>query len=507
MAAVGGLGHPIRRGDGPRGLSGGSVAGTFQSRLIVHGVTTISCSKQDVVGDRSEKGHVYPTGSDWAHPAAKAAWEACPSGPAREKQEAHHERVRERHQDRRLSALKADLPQRYEARTPGSKRLFEQLQRRITGGVEGSIKFSARIPWLLSRRRAPWLEAELAEMVAGLYPSIESLRFTNSGLEATLLAVRLGLAASGRDVVAKFEGHYHGGHEHVLVSVSADPDRPGPERRPSAVPAPLGLPEHFVEHTIVLPFNDYEACEAILTAERERVGVVVLEPMEAGVVPADPQFLRRLRELTERLGIVLVFDEVKTGFRVRLGGAQEYYGVQADLTALGKILGGGLPIGAVGGKREIMELLSPLRAGGHTVFHSGTFNGNPTSVAAGIATLQFLQEPGVFQGVLDATDALRCSVERLGQETGFPVQTVGVGAVFDIFLAQDPVTGYRTRVASDRESRLALDFCLIEEGVFSKPLNRYSLSTAHTAEVVRRTEDAFARSFACLRALKERGAL
>jgi glutamate-1-semialdehyde 2,1-aminomutase len=452
--------------------------------------------------------------------------------------------------------MNSDLIERYEARTQASKRLFAELARRIPGGVEGSIKYYSPYPLVFERgagatiqdvdgneyvdyllsfgalmlghghpaviqaTRDVWrdhgtsafglagrLEGELAEMVAELYPSIERLRFTNSGLEATLLAVRLGLAASGRDAVAKFEGHYHGGHEHVLVSVSPDLTQAGPQRHPTAVPASLGLPEHFVEHTVVLPFNDYEGCEEILLAERDRVGVVVLEPMEAGVVPAEREFLRRLRELTQRLGIVLVFDEVKTGFRVRLGGAQAYYGVQPDLTALGKILGGGLPIGAVGGKAEIMDLLSPLRPGGRTVFHSGTFNGNPMSVAAGIATLRLLRAPGVFEGVVGSTERLRATVEELGRDAGFALQTVGVGTVFDVFFARAPVTGYRARAQADRETRLALDFLLMAEGVFSKPQNRFSLSTAHGPEVIARTAEAFARSFAQLRRLKDGGAL
>ena len=441
------------------------------------------------------------------------------------------------------------LVARYESRTTESKRLYEAARRVIPGGVEGSIKHYSPYPLTFARAHGPilqdvdgheyldyllsfgalmlghghpavveatrrvWqdygtsafglaspLEAQLAEVVQGFFPSVEELRFTNSGLEATLLAVRLGIAASGRDVVAKFEGHYHGGHEQVLVSVSPDPGRAGPARNPTAVPASLGLPEHFAQHAVVLPFNDYEACEAILTAERDRVGVVVMEPMEAGYVPADRKFLRELRELTTRLGMVLVFDEVKTGFRVRLGGAQEYYGIQADLTALGKILGGGLPIGAVGGKREILELTSPLRKGG-SVFHSGTFNGNPLSVSAGLATLEILKAPGVFQGVLDATDRLRRSIEQLGRAAGFPVQTIGVGTVFDVLFSEGDVTNYRSRVAADRDMRLALDFLLMERGVFSKPLNRFSLSAAHGEDDIARTEEAFRDSFQALKDL------
>lgn len=446
--------------------------------------------------------------------------------------------------------MDAHLVARYESRTPESRRLFERASRVIPGGVDGNIKHYAPYPLTFSRAGGAliqdvdgneyvdyllsfgalmvghghpavveaagrvWkefgtsafglqnpLEARLAEVVASLFPSIEELRFTNSGLEATLLALRLALAASGRDMVAKFEGHYHGGHEQVLVSVNPDTNLAGPAKEPLPVPASLGLPEHFAHHTLVLPFNDYEACEALLTAHRDRVGAVILEPMEAGVVPADPTFIKRLRELTSRLGMVLVFDEVKTGFRVRLGGAQAYYGVQPDLTALGKILGGGLPIGAVGGRREILELTSPLRQGA-TVFHSGTFNGNPLSVSTGLATLGILQGPGVFDAVLAQTARLRERIEEIGRAAGFPVRTVGVGTVFDLFFTEGAVTDYRSRIAADRKRRMNLDFLLMEHGVFSKPLNRFSLSTAHTADIIERTEDAFEASFAELQKLE-----
>lgn len=181
--------------------------------------------------------------------------------------------------------------------------------------------------------------------------------------------------------------------------------------------------------------------------------------------------------------------------------------MQADLTALGKILGGGLPIGAVGGKREILELASPLRPGRgvHTVFHSGTFNGNPMSVAAGLATLEVLREPGVFQGVLDYTARLRQSIEEIGRAAGFTVQTVGVGAVFNLLFTDRAVTNYRSRLAANRDLRLALDFLLMDAGVFSIPLNRFSLSTVHSDEVLTRTEEAFERSFAQLRAMESAG--
>jgi glutamate-1-semialdehyde 2,1-aminomutase len=445
------------------------------------------------------------------------------------------------------------LLKRYLERSPRSHQAWEQALRYVPGGVQGGIKFYPPYPLTFQRAEGATLvdvdgqryvdyllsfgalilghghpvvrraieqtwdtagtssfgmptprEVELAEVVTRLYPSIEALRLTNSGLEATLLAVRIGLAATGRTHLAKFEGHYHGGHDQVLVSVNPSPEAAGDVHRPRAVSDSFGLPDYIQEHTVVLPFNDADNVEAILTTHRHDVGVVILEPVAAGVIPAEQVFLHRLRELTQHLGMVLVFDEVKTGFRVRLGGAQEYYGVRPDLTALGKVLGGGFPIGAVGGRRDLLALTAPAGSPGarDPVFHSGTFNGNPMSVAAGLATLSYLQEPGIFDGLLQRTATLRHAIEAAGRDEGFDVTTVGVGTMFDVLFTTETVSEYRSWSRADRQRRRALDFLLMERGIFSKPLNRFSLSVAHTDEMIERTAEAFRDSFHALKNLE-----
>ncbi len=416
------------------------------------------------------------------------------------------------------------LESRYRERNPASETAFRRACEHVPGGVHGNITFFSPYPLTFRRGSGAWLEdvdghryvdyllafgalalghghavvrsavngvwdavgttafgassvleGELAEIVTAQYPGCESVRFTNSGLEATLLAIRLGMAYTGRTHIATFAGHYHGSLDQVLVSMHAPADTLDP------LPETLGLADYHLPPTIVLPFNNWEACEKILTAHRTEVGVVMAEPMEAGVLSADPSFMRRLANLTRELGMLLVFNEVTTGFRVALGGAQEFYGVRADLTALGKILGGGLPMGAVGGRREVMELCAPRRAleGNDVVFHSGTFNGNPLSVSAGLATLRVLRAPGVFPALVEATGRLRRSIEERGRRAGLPLQTIGVGALFDIVFSAEPVRDYHAYERASMDLRRAFDFLLMERGIFSQPLNRFSLSTVH----------------------------
>jgi glutamate-1-semialdehyde 2,1-aminomutase len=432
----------------------------------------------------------------------------------------------------------ADLEARYRTRTPQSAAAFERARRTIAGGVQGNIKFFEPYPLTFRRGAGGWLEdvdghryvdyllsfgalilghghpavreavdhvfrevgttsfgmpnpleVEMAERLSTLYPSMESVRFTNSGLEATLLAVRVGMAYTGRTHLAKFAGHYHGGHEHVLVTVHPDPEADGLDPSPDS----YRLPDYYLDHTVVLPFNDFDACERLLRARQAEVGVVIAEPLGAGVVLADQNFMVNLRRLTQDLGMLLVFDEVKTGFRVALGGAQQFYGVTPDLTTLGKIVGGGFPIGVVGGRRDIMELCSPLRSKhlNEVVFHSGTFNGNPVSLAAGLATLRILDGEGVFPDLLQKTETLRRGIEACGREFAIPLQTLGAGAVFDVVVDDRPIKTSLDYERAPRHRRRALDFLLMERGVFSKPLNRFSLSIAHTSDDIAFTLEAF----------------
>jgi len=341
------------------------------------------------------------------------------------------------------------------------------------------------------------LELDMCKEINQLYPSMESIRFTNSGLEATLFALRLALAYTGKTHIAKFAGHYHGSHDHVLISVNQTKESESGPAMPKAVPDSLGLPDYFLEHTVVLPFDDWEACEKILTGMRGQIGAVILEPMQAGYISADQPFMENLRSLTEQLGMVLIFDEVKTGFRVTLGGAQAYYGVKPDLTALGKVAGGGFPIGVVGGKRAIMEMCSPLRSTSKSeiVFHSGTFNGNPVSLAAGLAAIRYLKQPGRFDRIVDRTISLRKGIERLAGEYRIPFSTVGVGTIFNLV----PTEEADYAGTNPQELRLALDYLLMDEGVYTKPLNRFSMSDAHGETELQATLQAFEKSFQALR--------
>jgi glutamate-1-semialdehyde 2,1-aminomutase len=237
--------------------------------------------------------------------------------------------------------------------------------------------------------------------------------------------------------------------------------------------------------------------------------VVILEPFQSGYIPTSFEFMCRLRDITKELGMVLVFDEVKTGFRIRLGGAQEYYGIQPDLTTLGKVLGGGFPVGAVGGKKEILELASPARSriASEIVFHSGTFNGNPVSLLAGLRTIEFLQEAGNYDALLKTTKALRYNMEAISQDYGLLMRTVGEGTIFNlIFPAGDSfdATKYSDDELFDivsaeqssrhRQLRGKLDFLMMKHGVFSKPYNRFSMSLVHDETAISHTLDAFERS-------------
>ncbi|MEJ8543730.1 aspartate aminotransferase family protein [Brevibacillus borstelensis] len=346
------------------------------------------------------------------------------------------------------------------------------------------------------------METEMAEKLVSLYPGIEMVRYTNSGLEATLLSIRMAMAYTGKGKLAKFEGHYHGGYDQVLLSVNPDEEEAGPSDRPRVVPESKGIPDYYVEHTIILPFNELEATAAILRAHQDEVAAVILEPIQGGFIPAEPSFLQGLRAVTEELGILLIFDEVKTGFRISLGGAQQAYGVTPDLTALGKVLGGGFPVGAVGGKREVMMISAPrdgkdiLTAGAaksgkaDVLFHSGTYNGHPTILAAGLATVGILEEESAMDQLFVRTQSLREGLEDVYRSQGISMQTVGMGSIFNIILTDHPIRNYRDMNKADIALRKAIDYELLQLGIYTKPLNRYSMAVVHTEADIARTLEA-----------------
>lgn len=345
------------------------------------------------------------------------------------------------------------------------------------------------------------LEVDMARALVDLYPGIDSVRFANSGLEATLLAIRLAMAWTGRPKLAKFEGHYHGGYDQVLISVN--PDLRNSDQLPSVHPDSRGIPDYYLNNTVVLPFNDLEGTEKIFRRHGHELAAVILEPVQGGFIPPKMEFLKGLRELTRAYGVLLIFDEVKTGFRVGLSGAQGRYGVIPDLTALGKVLGGGFPVGAVGGRKEIMEICAPSSRsadilsvgskgkGSDTLFHSGTYNGHPTVLAAGMATIEVLRRPGVYSEVEKATDVLRAGMEEILKKHGIPGQTVGVGSIFNLVLSEHPVNQVQDLLRSDLSLRRKIDYALLDRGIYVKPLNRFSLSTAHTPDVIEETLDRF----------------
>ena len=314
-----------------------------------------------------------------------------------------------------------------------------------------------------------------------------SVRFTNSGLEATTLAVRLARAHTGRRRIAKFEGHYHGAVDRLLFSYSPEVARAGNAKSPVPIADSADVDKGLLSDSIVLPFNEWDATENILTRNGKDLACVIMEPFEEGVIPGEREFMNNLRKLTRDLEIPLIFDEVKTGFRIRLGGATEFYSIVPDIACLGKIIGGGLPMGAVVGKADILAHLDPRGKQGTEVFHSGTFNGNPLSVNVGRATIDALSRPGAFDLLRRRTDRLKGGVSAALAERDVPHQMAGEGGMFNVYFTSRPVRNYRDIKNSDLRLRRFLDLELITNGVYLKPGNRFCLSLAHSDDDVRLT--------------------
>lgn len=349
------------------------------------------------------------------------------------------------------------------------------------------------------------LEIKMGKKIQEHFPSMELLRYTNSGTEATLLSLRIAAAYTGKKKIAKFEGHYHGGYNQVLLSVSPPLKEAGDETRPNPVEDSKGIDDYYKENTIILPFNNIEGCEQILRKYKDEIGAVILEPVQAGFIPAEKDFMKQLRTLTKELDILLIFDEVKTGYRLGLGGAQTYYNVTPDLTALGKVVGGGYPIGIVGGKKEIMMITAPTAASDvfdssqskkssakEVLFHSGTYNGHPTILAAGLATIEVLEKE--MPHVLFVSNELKKGLEKVFKSYNIPMKAVGIGSIFSVVLTtKEKILNYRDLQETDLVMRKDLDFLLLNEGIYTKPLNRYSISTAHTMKEVHATIAAYDR--------------
>lgn len=306
-------------------------------------------------------------------------------------------------------------------------------------------------------------QTKLARVLCERIPSVETLRFTNSGTEGTLMAIRAARAFTGKHKIAKFEGGYHGSHEYAEISVSPSADKLDPNEITS-VPQYPGQPPSISEDVIVMPYNDLEACERIIRQHKYDLSCVIMEAISSsfGYLPANVDFLSGIRELTTELGILLIFDEVQS-LRVAPGGAQELLGVTPDLTCMGKIIGGGTPVGAFGGREDVMALYDPTE-NGPTLGHSGTFNGNPLTMAAGAVVMDEMT-PDVYQQMSQLGETLRSKLRAVFDELDIPAQVTGVASLFGIHFTSEEIVDYRSTLSGDKALKGALSTGLLNEGV------------------------------------------
>jgi glutamate-1-semialdehyde 2,1-aminomutase len=321
------------------------------------------------------------------------------------------------------------------------------------------------------------LETELARAVCALMPSMELLRMCSSGTEATMSAIRLARGFTGRDLIVKFEGCYHGHSDALLVKAGSGALTLG-------VPTSAGVPAAFAALTLTLPFNDGEAVAECFRAHGERIAGVIVEPIAGNMncIPPAPGFLQGLRAQCSAHGALLIFDEVMTGFRVAAGGAQQLYGVVPDLSTLGKIIGGGMPVGAFGGRRAVMERLAPLGP----VYQAGTLSGNPVAMAAGLATLKLVGEPGFHARLATLTTRLAEGLERAGRAAGVPISTNHVPGMFGLFFSARKVVDHAGATACDVEAFKRFFHAMLAAGEYLAP-SAYEagfVSTAHTEQLV-----------------------
>ncbi len=429
----------------------------------------------------------------------------------------------------------AEFKELYAAKTPISRRMSGRAQQVFPAGVVANVKYFAPYPLFMQRAGGShlWdvdgneyidyclafgplilghghpaivkavadsfgtlgttifgtpneLEIRYAEKLMSMLPVTGKVRLTNSGSEATYLALQLGRAATDRPAVARFEGHYHGWYYEGVVSNSPKMSECGDARQPTAVAGSKGTPSSILENTLVLPFNDLDACRTLLRANCDRVGTVIVEPSPRAFYQTDPVFLDGLRALTRELGMVLIFDEVMSGFRSGPQGATGVFGVEPDLVTLGKIIGGGFPIGAVAGRSDLLDLTSPLAAGGN-VFHSGTFNGTVQVLAAGLATLDILSDAARTNSFFDGTEGFKNEIRRLLLKHDVNGHVAGLGANFGVVMSGTPIRSYRDLAREDGALREAFDFACLTEGIYVHPHKPFYTSLAHTPEDYDRT--------------------
>ncbi|MFF2529396.1 glutamate-1-semialdehyde 2,1-aminomutase [Brevibacillus sp. NPDC058079] len=326
-------------------------------------------------------------------------------------------------------------------------------------------------------------ETEMAKLVCEIVPSVEVVRMVNSGTEATMSALRLARGYTRRNKIMKFEGCYHGHADSLLIKAGSGVATLG-------LPDSPGVPEGTAHNTITVPYNDLESVKLAFESFGDDLAAVIVEPIggNMGVVPPQPGFLEGLREITEKHGTLLIFDEVMTGFRVALGGAQELYGITPDLTTMGKVIGGGLPVGAYGGKREIMQQVAPAGP----IYQAGTLSGNPLAMAAGLTTLQELSKPGAYERLEKMSARLAEGLADNAKKLGIPHTLNRVGSMVCLFFTETPVINYETAKTSDLERFSAYFSYLLEEGIMIPPsqFEGMFVSLAHTDENIERTIEA-----------------
>ncbi|MFC1903899.1 aspartate aminotransferase family protein [Chloroflexota bacterium] len=432
-----------------------------------------------------------------------------------------------------MTTAREIFEQQYISRTKKSKELYKEAKRHLAGGVPGGARYrkpyplyvkearGARVwdadgneyidilcaagPAILGHSPAPVVEAvkrqlehgtvimstvepafELAQKIKQHMPGMELLRFVNSGSEAVHMALRAARAYTGREKYAKFEGGYHGQLDNELVSGAVFS---GPENNPEPVPGCAGIPKSTLEDILVLPWNDTEASVALIKKHAKELAAVIIEPMGGiylGGMVAEKSFVESLREITKKEGILLIFDEVITGFRIGLSGGYSLSGVVPDLRTLAKIIGGGFAVGAYGGKKDIMEkVVTPATPGvaslqGPKIFSSGTYSGNPVSMVAGLATIKELEKPGFYERIDNYGEKIRSGLSQMAKDIGLGVQVIGVGSVFSVHFSDHPLRNIRDILGSDRGTAGAFYTGLIANGIHIPDNHIAFTSGAHT---------------------------
>ncbi len=337
------------------------------------------------------------------------------------------------------------------------------------------------------------LETKMADRVCELVPSMQMVRMVSSGTEATMSAIRLARGHTGRDKIVKFEGCYHGHSDSLLVKA-------GSGMLTLGEPSSPGVPASLAEHTLTLDYNNSDQVRDLFAELGEQIACIIVEPVAGNMncIPPVPGFLETLRQVCDQYGAVLIFDEVMTGFRVALGGAQAHYGITPDLTTLGKVIGGGMPVGAFGGKLEIMQKISPLGP----IYQAGTLSGNPVAMAAGLQTLELISAPGFYDTLSAKVESLVGGIQQAARSVGIPLAENHVGGMFGLFFTDQPgITDYAGATSCDQERFKAFFHTMLERGVYLAPsaFEAGFVSAAHSKSDIAATIAAASEAFASLR--------